>query len=197
MKILRTEYLIKSGGFSRSKLYTSILKIIYEAIDSVKWPEQSNIFTINPGKNSNGVKPIKEYCVKYLEKNGWKLEKPMDLGSYISPGPIDAVLSIKKYGDFAFEWETGNISSSHRALNKMALGLITKTLIGGILVIPSRNLYYHLTDRIGNFAEIEPYFPIWKNLKFNGVLAVIEIEYDEVSESVPKIHKGTDGRALK
>jgi hypothetical protein len=52
------------------------------------------------------------------------------LGSRISPGPIDAVLT-EKQGDFAFEWETGNISSSHRALNKIALGLI-------------------------NFAELEP-----------------------------------------
>jgi len=197
MKILRTEYLIKSGVFSKSRIYNETLSIILSAIDSVKWPDENSTFIINPGKNSNGVKPIKDRCVYFLEQNGWELEKPMDLGSRVSPGPIDAVLKLNKYGYFAFEWETGNISSSHRALNKMALGLITKTLIGGILVIPSRELYYHLTDRIGNFAEIEPYFPIWKSLNAEGVLAVIEIEHDSLSTSVPKIKKGTDGRALK
>jgi hypothetical protein len=171
--------------------------MIYNAIDSVKWPDDSSTFIINPGKNSNGVKPIKERCVSFLKQNGWELEKPMNLGSRISPGPIDAVLNISNYGYFAFEWETGNISSSHRALNKMALGLISKTLAGGILAIPSRELYYHLTDRIGNFAELEPYFPIWKSLNIDGVLAVIEVEHDSLSDSVSKILKGTDGRALQ
>jgi len=55
-----------------------------------------------------------------------------------------------------------------------------------------------LTDRVGNFAEIEPYFNIWKNLKISkGLLAVIEIEHDALSKDVPPITKGTDGRALK
>ena len=121
----------------------------------------------------------------------------MDLGSRIRPGPVDAVFNIDGYGDFALEWETGNVSSSHRALNKIALGLISNTLIGGILIVPSRKLYYHLTDRIGNFSEIEPYFPVWQKLQLNGVLVVVEVEYDDLSESVPKIPKGTDGRALK
>jgi hypothetical protein len=183
--------------FSKSRIYNETLSVIYNAINSVKWPDDNSTFTINPGKNSNGVKPIKERCISFLEQNGWELEKPMDLGSRISPGPIDPVLTISKYGHFAFEWETGNISSSHRALNKIALGLISKTLAGGILVVPSRELYYHLTDRIGNFAELEPYFPVWKKLNINGVLAVIEIEHDSLSDSVPKISKGTDGRALR
>jgi len=179
-----------------SSAFKSILDTIYEAIDFVKWPDGNSKFFINPGKNTNGVKPIKERCVCFLRNKGWELEKPMDLGSRISPGPIDAVLSIPHYYDFAFEWETGNISSSHRALNKMALGLITKALSGGILVVPSRELYYHLTDRIGNYAELEPYFPMWKTLNIEGILAVIEIEHDALSSSVPKIPKGIDGRAL-
>ena len=43
-------------------------------------------------------------------------------------------------------------------------------------------------------------FRIWanQNLKIsNGLLAVIEIEHDNLSEDVPPIKKGTDGRALK
>lgn len=196
MKLIRTEFLIQKGKFINSPAYNLIFRTIYKAIDSVKWPDDSTVFTIHPGKNANGVKPIKQRCVSYLQNNNWELEKNMHLGSRIAPGPIDAVLEVEGFGDFAFEWETGNISSSHRALNKMALGLISKVLIGGVLVVPSRDLYYHLTDRIGNFSEIEPYFPIWKSLNVEGVLAVIEVEYDMISESAPIIYKGTDGRAL-
>ena len=58
-------------------------------------------------------------------------------------------------------------------------------------------MYQYLTDRVGNFAEIEPYFNVWKNLQITkGLLAVIEIEHDDLSEDVPPIRKGTDGRAL-
>jgi hypothetical protein len=99
---------------------------------------------------------------------------------------------------FAVEWETGNISSSHRALNKMAVGLIEKVIEGGILILPSRDMYYFLTDRVGNFSELEPYFPVWKNLNISeGVLAIIEIEHDAISMEVSPIKKGTDGRALR
>ena len=83
-------------------------------------------------------------------------------------------------------------------MNKMAVGLLDGVLAGGILVLPSREMYQYLTDRIGNYAEIEPYFPVWKNLQIQeGVLAVIEIEHDALSTDVPTIRKGTDGRALR
>lgn len=93
--------------------------------------------------------------------------------------------------------ETGNISSSHRALNKMAVGILKGILVGGVLVLPTRKMYKYLTDRIGNFSEIEPYFPLWESLDVKeGYLAVIAIEHDGVSKNVPRIPKGTDGRAL-
>lgn len=58
-------------------------------------------------------------------------------------------------------------------------------------------MYYWLTDRIGNFREIEPYFPIWRDVTVDErVLAVIEVEHDGTSQDVPRILKGTDGRAL-
>ena len=80
----------------------------------------------------------------------------------------------------------------------MAIGLLDGVIEGGVLILPSREMYQYLTDRVGNFAEIEPYFNVWKNLKIsNGLLAVIEIEHDDLSEDVPPIRKGTDGRALK
>jgi Restriction endonuclease BamHI len=59
-------------------------------------------------------------------------------------------------------------------------------------------MYQWLTDRVGNYREIEPYFPVWQNLQVDeGVLMVIEVEHDGTSNQVPFIPKGTDGRALK
>jgi Restriction endonuclease BamHI len=99
---------------------------------------------------------------------------------------------------FAVEWETGNVSSSHRALNKMALGIRDDILCGGILVLPSRRLYYFLTDRIGNYREVEPYFDIWRHcgVTNRGILAVIEIEHDREDATTPILMKGDDGYAL-
>ena len=98
----------------------------------------------------------------------------------------------------AFEWETGNISSSHRSMNKMCLGLLTQKIIGGFLVVPSKKLYPYLTDRIGNFPELEPYLPLWKSIPCDeGILEIIVIEQDAESFDVPRIPKGTDGRAIK
>ena len=94
------------------------------------------------------------------------------------------------------EWETGNISSSHRALNKMAIGLMKHQLVGATLVIPSRKLYKWLTDRIGNFQELVPYLNLWKGIPCdNGILEIVVIEHDAESFDVPRIPKGTDGRS--
>jgi len=99
---------------------------------------------------------------------------------------------------FCVEWETGNVSSSHRALNKMALGMLKGLLVGGALILPPRAMYRYLTDRVGNFEEIEPYFPLWRSLHVGrGLLLVFEIEHDTVSRDVPRTTKGTDGRALQ
>ena len=133
-----------------------------------------------------------------LVQQDWMLEHRMSIASRIRPGPIDAVKRLSDGQFFAVEWETGNISSSHRALNKMAVGLLDGVLTGGILILPSREMYQYLTDRIGNYAEIEPYFPVWRNLSIEkGLLAVIEVEHDAISLDVPQIKKGTDGRALR
>lgn len=79
----------------------------------------------------------------------------------------------------------------------MALALLEGFIRGGYLVLPSRKLYTFLTDRVGNFREIEPYFGLWGALPIqNGYLGAIEIEHDAEDWSVPRIEKGTDGRAL-
>jgi len=198
MKITKIDFLIQKGNFGYSSEFESILTEIKNAVVSVNWPEGSDRFTLYPEKKANGVVPIKKNFMNSMISRNWMLEHRMAIAYRIKPGPIDAVKQLSDNRFFAVEWETGNISSSHRALNKMAVGLIDGVLAGGILILPSREMYQYLTDRIGNYAEIEPYFPVWRNLSIKeGVLAVIEIEHDAVSLDISPIKKGTDGRALR
>lgn len=202
MKIMQVERLIDVGKFSSSQEWRMIENHIVSAIQSIQWPIHSGSFTLRDesGKKrgeGSGVKPIKEACMQYLQSLGWKLETCVDVATRRRPGPIDATRLVGKRL-FCLEWETGNISSSHRALNKMALGIMNGIFIGGALVLPTRLMYRYLTDRIGNFAEIEPYFDLWRSLPVGeGLLVVIAIEHDAVNSSVPRIPKGTDGRALQ
>ncbi len=168
---------------------------IRQAIATIEWPPSSGSFTLYPGRHENGVVPIKEACMIHLVSQQWIREYVL---SAIGVGKIDAALRTNT-GLFGFEWETGNISSSHRAVNKMALALLKKVIVGGVLVLPSRTMYNYLTDRIGNFPELQPYFPLWKSLSKSinvGILEIIVIEHDATSINVPRITKGTDGRAL-
>ena len=68
---------------------------------------------------------------------------------------------------------------------------------GGVLVVPSNRLAPYLTDRIGNLRELVPYFPLWSSVAVEcGYLGVIAVEQDGESFEVPRIPKGTDGRAM-
>ena len=133
----------------------------------------------------------------YLAGLGWNRETRVDVATVTRAGPVDATYAVGERL-FCVEWETGNISSSHRAMNKMALGLLKRLIIGGVLILPTRSLYRYLTDRVGSFSELEPYFPLWRSLQVEeGLLGVIAVEHDAVSSAVPRIPKGTDGRALQ
>lgn len=202
MRIVQVERLIDDGLFSHSQEWNLIEGHIRSAIAATQWPPGSGRFVLydEPGKKrgqGNGVKPIKELFRQHLESFGWEREKPIEGTVPPGIGRIDARYPV---GDkwFCLEWETGNISSSHRALNKMALGMLYGAVVGGALVLPTRSMYRYLTDRVGNFAEIEPYFPLWRSLNLKtGLLIVVAIEHDAVSRGVPRIPKGTDGRALQ
>src|SRR5581483_1494040 len=171
------------------KVRDRVFDDIRDAIRAVCWPEGAETFTIfdQSGKKrgeGSGVKPIKDAFVRLLIKRGWEPEFPFPISDEEGgrPGKIDAALKLPKLPPFAVEWETGNISSSHRAMNKMALGLIRGILSGGILVLPTRKLYYYLTDRIGNYEELQPYFSMWSALPAKGYLGVIAVEHDGVSK---------------
>jgi hypothetical protein len=120
----------------------------------------------------------------------------------------------EKVGDFDFyseleggtrcavEWETGNISSSHRSMNKLCLVMMAELIDIGVLILPSRELYPHLTDRVGNWMELSPYLPLWQRLGTQikrGLLAVTVVEQDELTddEKVGYIPQGRDGRSAE
>lgn len=188
--------LISRGGFEKSQEWSVIQSEIRSAIDLIVYPAGTSEFTINPVRHGNGVKPIKNACMAALQENfGWELETKITYATR-SPGRVDATKRLN--GDFfALEWETGNISSSHRAVNKMVLGLLRGVFLGSALVLPSRKLYAYLTDRIGNYEELEPYFDVWRAVNLEeGFLEVFVVEHDAIDSNVPTITKGTDGRAL-
>jgi hypothetical protein len=120
----------------------------------------------------------------------------------------------QKVGDFDFfteleggvrcviEWETGNISSSHRSMNKLCLVMLAGLIDIGVVILPSRLLYSHLTDRIGNWMELSPYLPLWHRIgqgMERGLLAVTVVEHDELTDNpeIPFISQGSDGRSVE
>lgn len=204
MRLERVRHLIDIGPFTEQPLWQRIESELRQAIDAVVWPPGSTIFTIYPEKKGNGVRPIKNAFVAKLVEFGWQTEQsfPRGKGGEVAatePGAFDALLELPEYDlpPFVAEWETGNISSSHRAMNKMALALKLSRISGGVLVLPSRELYPYLTDRIGNYRELEPYLSLYTDLRLeSGYLGVFVVEQDATSLDVPKIQKGTDGWAL-
>jgi hypothetical protein len=201
VKIVREEKLIACGAFANSVEWKSARTKLHKAIKAVEWPPKSGKFTIYPesGKKrgkGNGVKPIKQGMMIDLQKLGWRVEAKVDWGGVRNPGKFDALLETK-FGPVVLEWETGNISSSHRSLNKMALGILRDKIAAGVLIVPTRNFAQYLTDRIGNIQELEPYLEFWRAMPCKqGVLEIVVIEHDATSTDVPKITKLTDGRAL-
>lgn len=196
MQIVQVVTLINQGDFEASSEWNLIQTEIREAIQAITYPPGNSCFTINPTRHGNGVKPIKDACMITLrDRFDWKLETKITYATR-SPGKVDATKALNT-DLFALEWETGNISSSHRAMNKLVLGFLRGVFLGAALVLPSRKFYHYLTDRIGNYEELEPYFDIWRSIQLTvGFLAIFVIEHDEVDPKVPTITKGTDGRAL-
>ena len=197
MKLAKIEYLVQAGSFSTSRQWKAILSELKKAVASVVWPPGGSLFILNPSTGrgrgeGNGVKPIKEACMLTLKGLGWSTDERKN------PLRLDATKVLARNRVFGVEWETGNISSSHRAMNRLLRGYHEGQLVGGVLVVPTRTLYRYLTDRVGNLAELEPYFKLWKATITwkDGVLAIVAVEHDGTDPNVPRISKGTDGRAL-
>lgn len=201
MKITEFHDIVSSGGLATSRPWARAWADIRAGIRATDWPHGSGKFTIYPesGKKrgeGNGVKPIKLPCVELLEERGWTVEcvPPVERG-VLGAGDLDALLESRA-GCIAFEWETGNVSSSHRAINKLLLAMVRGSLLGGFLVVPSARLAQYLTDRIGNVGELRHYFQLWGKIPIKrGALRIVVVEQDAESRRVARIPKGTDGRS--
>lgn len=138
---------------------------------------------------------------KYPAPSETELEKAKNEALNESVGDLDFWFQTDGQFTTAVEWETGNISSSHRSLNKLCLALMGGLIDAGVLIVPSFMLYPHLTDRIGNVRELQPYFYFWNRfgtLVDHGLLSVVEVEHDELWRSTDLrefVPMGTDGNS--
>lgn len=171
----------------------------------------------------NGVSFVRKRFLDYLVgKEHWEKEQELDFGkkkaaltvpltlypsgeNYTEPvttgfGEFDFVTKGKNGLRVALEWETGNISSSHRSVNKLCVCLNAGVIDAGVVIVPSRELYTHITDRIGNINELSGYLSLWEASKVRvkrGVLAITVVSHDELTEDVdfPFLPVGNDGRS--
>lgn len=200
MKIVHIETILNRGTYSKSEHWRATRSSLHRAVKKCEWPPESGRFTIYPqsGKKrgeGNGVRPIRNEFIRELRRRGWSIEGQAKNALGQALGEFDAVL-MGPEGPVVAEWETGNISSSHRSMNKLTMLVADGIIAAGTLIVPSRRLYLYLTDRIGNYKELEPYLKLWKSVPCKkGILEVVVIEQDAESLDVPRIPKGTDGRA--
>lgn len=153
----------------------------------------------NSVKNGNGVVPLKEPCYQMLEETyGWYREKPLEVLSE-KGGPIDIYKSFGRGENelkVGIEFETGNISSAHRSMNKLHLGVLRSELDMAVLLMPMHQLSYYLTDRVSNYEELKPYFPLIEDSPFIMIGFDVE-EYSPEAEYLPKGPDGMSPRAIK
>jgi hypothetical protein len=200
VKLVEFHDIFAVGPIVQSTLWARAWEDVRKSIAATDWPHGTGSFLIYPqsGKKrgeGNGVDPIKKPCIAKLRSLGWETEcLPNIPNCPITTGDLDALLTTE-VGNIGFEWETGNISSSHRAINKLILTHQRGGLIGGFLVVPSDKMKPWLTDRIGNIGELRPYFALWNSIPItNSILRVVVVEQDGESFTVPRIPKRTDGR---
>lgn len=190
VKIVEVKRVLGKGTLAPSPEWATIRDAVLQAIALVDWPPGSGKFTINPTRHGNGVGPIQRRAAKLLDQNGWKAQYPWPIADRTQPGRMDAAY-FSSHGLVAFEWETGNIASCHRSINKICLGFHIGAIAGGILALSSNRLYPFLTDRVGNIGEIERYFPLWSATPCDqGVLEIIVVEHDATSSKAPLIRRG-------
>ncbi len=133
----------------------------------------------------------RENLIEQANKKGW--------------GKIDFLRKITVNNvnfTFVVEWDTGNVSSSHRAINKIISALYFSNTIGGIIIVPMKAFAKFLTDRVSNYEEIVPYFPFWAlqewHNRFNyGYLEVVGILHEDEDRAVKYLPKGKDGNAFR
>lgn len=230
MKWLRTLVVFDRGGVVHSADWQAIHESYIRSISCIDFPEGTGTLTLrrkmkcpdNPKKwIRNGVSYLRRRFIDHMVNNEeWHAEGDFDLGSGRAPpnvllypsmkhhyepiksefGRFDFVTTARSGIHVAIEWETGNISSSHRSINKLAIALATGKIQVGVLIVPSRDLYEHLTDRIGNIRELSGYLSMWQGLEGGverGLLAISVVEHNHLTDdpTIPYLPVGNDGRA--
>ena len=212
MKWLRTLVLFDQGNLISSEDWQAVHGSYRRSIESIDHPAGSGRLTLrrkeklrNGQWKRNGVGYLRTRFLQHMRDiEGWRPEAGVDLGrdrrqppvilypsleEYTEPitsdfGGFDFVTTGKEGTSVAIEWETGNISSSHRSMNKLAIALGNNIVQVGVLIVPSRLVYEHLTDRIGNIGELSGYLSMWESLKVSvgrGLLAITVVEHDELT----------------
>jgi hypothetical protein len=228
VKWLRTIIIINKGGIVSSEDWQKIHTSYVRSIQSIDFPKGSGKLLLRRKEkredgqwNRNGVGYLRKRFLEHMVKNEeWKAEagftkeirqNQVEFCLYPSLEPHQEPIKAT-FGDFDFlteapdgtrvaiEWETGNISSSHRSMNKLSIALSSGVVNAGVLIVPSRDLYEHLTDRVGNISELSSYLSLWKATGEGierGLLAISVVEQDELTSASdhPYLHVGTDGRA--
>lgn len=225
---LRTLLLFDQGQVSASPGWRQIHDSFVRSIQSIHFPPGSGGLTLkrkmrlaNSQWSRNGVGFLKASFLQHLvHVEGWQPEAGLSLetinvatevrlypsmDSYVEPvvssfGPFDFMTVAEDGLRVAIEWETGNISSSHRSMNKLALAIEMGLIDAGVLIVPSRLLYQHLTDRIGNITELSGYLAMWKRLGDSvarGLLSVVVVEHDALTDDGDYLPVGRDGRAAQ
>lgn len=230
MKWLRTLILFDQGDIIASADWQALHNSYVRSIRSIEHPKGSGSLVVKRklklpnGKSArNGVGYLRNGFLQHIrDVEGWEPEGLVNLSrdrqqpsiklypslqDYREPitsdfGGFDLVTTGKGGTKIAIEWETGNISSSHRSMNKLAIALSAGIVQVGVLIVPSRSLYEHLTDRIGNIGELSGYLSMWEGLKGTvqrGLLAISVVEHDELTDDpeFPFLEVGNDGRAAK
>ena len=200
------------------------------AIGSIDHPDTPGKLTLRVKERQQngqwarkGVNYLRSKFLKHMVgTEGWHPERSVELARDRIQQPLRLYPSLEPYNepitsdfggfDFmttapngtkvAIEWETGNISSSHRSMNKLAIALGSGVVQVGVLIVPSRQLYDHLTDRIGNIGELSGYLSMWEGLKSevtSGLLAITVVEHDELTDDsqFAYLTTGNDGRAAE
>jgi hypothetical protein len=230
MKWLRTLVLFDKGDVISSEDWREIHASYVRSIEKIDHPCGTGILKLKrkerkPNKkwSRNGVGYLRSRFLSHmLNDEKWNSEGVVALArdrdqpfirlfpsreEYREPitsdfGGFDFATTTPSGLKVAIEWETGNISSSHRSMNKLAIALRSEVLQVGILIVPSRRLYEHLTDRIGNIGEISGYIALWEGVKAtvkHGLLAITVVEHDELTDDAtfPYLPVGNDGRAAE
>lgn len=172
MKWLRTIVIFDQGGVISSTDWEELHESYVRSILSIEHPRGSGSLTLrrkihlpNGQWKRNGVVYLKKSFLSFMrDREGWEAESDVALSrdreqkmlllypsmeEYSEPitsdfGGFDFMATTTSGTRVAIEWETGNISSSHRSMNKLAIALNSGLIEVGVLIVPSRDLYQHL-----------------------------------------------------